>query len=217
MGPCLRSLLSVLATVGLIGREFRTKVDTMRVRRYPWPMVRAGCLPIRFGSIGVPSLLVAVILTLSLLDINPRYNGGVVMFPGLIFDWSDCEYKSSDPFDPFPDVEQLELAYLLDRQNLTKGGSDGLKLFCNACEVLAEVVQEDFEPETIWCPRCSVNGMSDVVFEAADIHIKNRVESNESRAGRRGIGKRDFVADAEDQVRHGNLPIIPAFVWKRLV
>ena len=137
------------------------------------------------------------------------------MFPGLIFDLNDCEYKSLDPFDPFPDVEQLELASLLDRQNLTKGGPDGLKLFCNACEVLAEVVREDFEPETIWCPRCKINGMTDVVLEAADIHIRVQVESNKSRAVRRGIGKPDLVADAEDHLRNSDPPIIPVFVWKR--
>ena len=68
-----------------------------------------------------------------------------------------------------------------------------MQLFCNTCEVLVEFVRDDFEPEKIWCPSCKVNGMTDEVLEAADIHIRVEVERNKSRAVRRGIGKPDLV------------------------
>ena len=136
----------------------------------------------------------------------------------LHFDFSDLQWKTLDIFGPpeGPELEQIDLACWQDRQSLTMGGPEGLKPFCNKCEVLAEFVVEDFEPEKIRCPRCGVNGMTDEVIEAAGIHIRVKVEGNKSRAVRLGISEPDLVADAEDNVRHGGPPvIIPVFVWKR--
>ncbi len=111
-------------------------------------------------------------------------------------------------------VDQLELATYLDRQNLTLGGAEGLKLLCKTCQAAAELIEVNLQPELISCPSCGIKGGADAIFEEARIYAVFEKRRNNARVNQRGVHTADLLGDINDYLSDERAPGVPAFIFR---
>ena len=135
------------------------------------------------------------------------------MFPSLYYDYDVGEWKVWDLVDL--SVEQIELADIADRQNLTLGGAEGLKLLCQACKVPAELINAKLLPERIRCPECTMIGGADAIFDEARKYAILEKQRNNANVDQLGVHKENLLfSDIDDYLRDGCVPGVPAFIFR---
>ena len=129
------------------------------------------------------------------------------------FDFATGDWKLEEPADEF-NVEQLELAYMQDRDNLTLGGEGGLKLHCESCNLSAEYLRVKLQPEKIWCPSCGVEGMAEEVLIDAAAYANEQYSRNLLLAQDLGIHRPELFNSLENDIQRGVGPNVPFFIFK---